>query len=55
MSERYEPQLTQEEFEGLHEALDSVRKSSKEVKVDKVALEHLLRDHSILWTLLGAS
>lgn len=52
---RYEPKLTQEEFEQLHQDLAGARKSSKEVKVNKQALERLLQDHSALWVILGAS
>jgi hypothetical protein len=37
---------TQEQFEGLHEALDKVRSTSSTVKVDKEALRALLYDHA---------
>ena len=55
MSREYEAKLTQEEFESLHESVETTRKSSKDVRVNKQALEHLLHDHSMLWTVLGAS
>ncbi len=37
---------TTEEFEGLHNALDKVRSTSKTITVSKAALTHLLMDHS---------
>jgi hypothetical protein len=37
-----------EQFEGLHEAVNSVREKAPHVKVSKPALEALLRDHSRL-------
>ena len=39
---------TDEQFNGLHEALDKVRKTSKTVTVDKQALSNLLMDHSTI-------
>ena len=48
-----DPMMTQEEFEGLHEALEGTRKSAREVKVSKEALQHLLMDHAALWVRLG--
>jgi hypothetical protein len=41
-------ELTQDQFEGLHDDLDKVRRTSRTVKVDKDALSALLRDHSRL-------
>lgn len=38
--------LSQEQFEGLHEAFDKARASSKTVKVDKEALRRILLDHA---------
>jgi hypothetical protein len=48
----YEPKMTEEEFEGLHKAIDETRKSAGFVKVEKKALEHLLMDHAELWVAL---
>lgn len=50
---RYEPKLTEDEFHKLHEAVDSARKGTKDVKVNKEALVHILSDHSDLWKRLG--
>lgn len=47
----YEEQLTQEEFEELHEVVNTGKKP--EVKVNREALRHLLTDHANLWELLG--
>lgn len=41
-------ELTQDQFEGLHDRLDHVRSTSETVKVDRAALSALLRDHSRL-------
>ena len=41
-------ELTQELYEGLHEALDKTRRTSKTTKVDREALSLLLSDFSKL-------
>ncbi len=41
-------ELTQEQFESLHEDLDKVRGTTPTVRVDKVSLQTLLRDYSRL-------
>jgi hypothetical protein len=41
-------ELTQDQFEGLHEDLDKVRGTTPTVRVDKVSLQTLLRDYSRL-------
>lgn len=43
---------TQEQFEGLHEALERCRRTSTTVKVDRAALVALLIDHGQLWAAL---
>jgi hypothetical protein len=43
-----ELETTQDEFEGLHESLDSVRESTPTVKVDKEALRKVLRDYGCM-------
>lgn len=45
---RLKLECTQAQFEGLHEALDGLRDSTRKVSVDKTALAALLRDHSRL-------
>ena len=45
-------ELPIEQFEGLHQALDKVRSTSRTVTVDKVALTGLLMDYSRLINLL---
>lgn len=47
-NEKFEPQLTQEEFEHLHYECDKARSNSKFVRVEKQAVERLLYDHSNL-------
>ena len=47
---RYEPKLTEEQFNTLHEKADTRRKI---VKVDRQALINLLMDHGNLWERLG--
>lgn len=37
--------MTDDEFEGLHNALDHTRANSETVRVDKLALSHLLMDY----------
>ena len=39
---------TQGQYEGLHEAIDATRESSKLVKVNRLALVSLLADHAKL-------
>jgi hypothetical protein len=39
---------TQGQFDQLHEAVDTSRESSKLIKVNRLALAALLRDHSKL-------
>jgi len=39
---------TQEQFEGLHAALDHTRRSTQTIKVSREALSNLLMDHSEL-------
>lgn len=46
---------TQEQFEGIHAALDKVRSTSRTVTVDKDALRALLIDHGALWGALEDS
>lgn len=46
-------QLTDDEYQKLHEALDKTRANSVAVKVDKVALSHLLMDHGAFWRFIG--
>jgi hypothetical protein len=41
-------ETTQGQFEQLHEAVDTSRESSKLIKVNRMALAALLRDHSKL-------
>lgn len=53
MRKLYDPKMTEEEFDGLHKAIDETRKSAGFVKVEKKALEHLLADHAELWVELG--
>jgi hypothetical protein len=43
-----ELETTQDEFEGLHAALDSVRESTSTVKVNKEALRKILRDYGCM-------
>lgn len=38
--------LSQEQFEGLHAALDKARSTTKTIAVDRQALTHILIDHS---------
>lgn len=45
-TEKFNPLLTQEQFEALHEQCDKAR--GKFVRVNKQAVEHLLNDHSTL-------
>lgn len=40
---------TQEQFEGLHAALEKARANAKKVEVNRKALVNLLIDHSALW------
>ncbi len=39
---------TDSQFDGLHEALNTVRRTSSTVKVDKESLRNLLMDHAEL-------
>lgn len=47
----FQESCTQEQFEGIHEALDKTRANTKYVKVDKQALTNLLVDHGQLHAL----
>lgn len=38
--------LSQEQFEGLHAALDKARSTTKNITVDRQALTNILIDHS---------
>ena len=44
--------MADQEFDGLHEAVDKVRSASTTVKVDVKALRHLLQDYASLLTIL---
>jgi hypothetical protein len=46
-------ECSDEQFDGLHEALDKVRSTSTTVKVDKEALGALLRDQVRLLKAVG--
>lgn len=48
---RFSFTASQEQFEGLHKALDRVRSTSKSVTVDRQALANLLIDHAKLLAL----
>lgn len=52
MSKLLELTCTQGQFEGLHEAIDATRESSKLVKVNRLALVSLLADHAKLLRLV---
>lgn len=41
-------ELSQESFEAIHKALDSARKTAKQVPISREALAALLRDHAAL-------
>lgn len=51
-NEEFKPVLEQEQFEGIHEAVDKVREGTEYVRVNKQALTNLLMDHSELWRIL---
>ena len=48
MSHKIELYTTIDEFEKLHEIIDSHRANAKEIKVPRQTLMNLLMDHSIM-------